>query len=130
MAPIRRVPQTLAALGILNVWIVRFNRETEFRGGDAKNLPEEFAVYGLPRWMVFATGAAKISLALTLLAGLRVKGVTRPAATMLALLMGGAMVMHAKAGDRPKKYAPAATILTLSTVAAILGDDADEDVEV
>ena len=119
MKPIGRVAQVLAALGILNVWIVRFNRETEFRGGSAKNLPEEFEVYGLPRWMVFATGAAKISLALTLLAGLRVAGVTRPAATTLALLMSGAMAMHAKAGDSPKKYVPAATIFTLSTVAAL-----------
>ena len=117
-----RIAQALAALGILNVWIVRFNRETEFRGGEAKNLPEEFEVYGLPRWMVFATGSAKISLALALLAGLKVRGVTRPAAATLALLMSGAMGMHAKAGDPPKKYAPAATILTLSTVAAIVGD--------
>ncbi len=122
-----RIAQVLAALGILNVWIVRFNRETEFRGGSAKNLPEEFEVYGLPKWMGYATGVTKISLALTLLAGLRVRGVTRPAATMLALLMSGAMSMHAVAGDTPKKYVPAATIFTLSTVAAIAASDEGSD---
>ncbi len=122
MKPIGRIAQVLAALGILNVWIIRFNRETEFRGGSAKNLPEEFEVYGLPRWMVFATGATKISLALTLLLGLRYPRVTRPAATTLALLMSGAISMHARAGDSPKKYLPAITIFGLSTVAAIAAD--------
>lgn len=115
---VTKIAQTLAALGILNVWIVRFNKETEFRGGSATNLPEEFEVYGLPRWMVYATGAAKISLALALLAGLRDKRLTRPAASALAALMLGAVAMHLKAGDRPKKFLPAATILTLSLGAA------------
>ena len=80
MRVVGRIAQTLAALGILNVWIVRFNRETEFRGGSATNLPEEFDVYGLPRWMVYVTGATKVSLALTLLAGLRAPRLVRPAA--------------------------------------------------
>lgn len=119
MPAIGKIAQTLAALGILNVWIVRFNKETEFRGGDAKNLPEEFEVYGLPRWMVYATGAAKISLALALLVGLRERRLTRPAASALAALMLGAVTMHLKAGDGPKKFFPAATILTLSVVAAV-----------
>ena len=98
---------------------MRFNRETEFRGGEAKNLPEEFEVYGLPRWMVYTTGATKISLALALLVGLREPRLTHPAATALATLMAGAVGMHLKVGDEPKKYAPAATILGLSTVAAV-----------
>ena len=119
MPNVGRIAQTLAALGILNVWIVRFNKETEFRGGSAKNLPEEFDVYGLPRWMVYVTGATKISLALTLLAGLRVPRLVRPAATALAVLMAGAVGMHLKVGDRPKKFAPAATILVLSSIAAV-----------
>ena len=121
MRSVGRVAQTLAALGILNVWTVRFNRETEFRGGEATNLPEEFEVYGLPSWMVYATGATKISLALALLVGLREPRLVRPAATALAVLMAGAIGMHLKVGDQPKKYAPAATILTLSTIAAVAG---------
>ena len=36
-----------AGLWILNVWILRFNKETEFRGGDAKNMLEEFQTYGI-----------------------------------------------------------------------------------
>ena len=41
--------------------------------------------------------------------------------------MTGAMTMHAKAGDSPKKYVPAATIFTLSTVAAIASSDSEPD---
>ena len=36
-----------AGLWILNVWILRFNKETEFRGGDAINMLEEFHETGL-----------------------------------------------------------------------------------
>ena len=114
-----KIAQALAALGILNVWLVRFNRQTEFRGGSAENLPEEFEVYGLPHWMVYTTGAAKISLALALLAGLREPRLTRPAASALAVLMAGAIAAHVKVGDAPKKSAPAAGILVLSATAAI-----------
>ena len=125
MRSVGRAAQTLAALGILNVWTVRFNRETEFRGGDAKNLPEEFEVYGLPKWMVYATGAAKVSLAFALLAGLRQPRLTQPAATALAGLMTGAVGMHLKVGDEPKKFAPAASILALSTIAALAAGSED-----
>ena len=115
------IAQTLAALGILNVWILRWNKETQFRGGDAKNLREEFAVYGFPSWVVYATGAVKISLALLLLIGLWVSALVRPAALALGVLMVGAVAMHVRAGDRPKKALPASTILVLSLVAAIAG---------
>ena len=31
----------ITALGIFNVWILRYNKATKFRGGQAKNLKEE-----------------------------------------------------------------------------------------
>ena len=111
------IAQSLAVLGILNVWIIRFNRETQFRGGDATNLREEFAVFGFPGWVVYATGFVKVSLALLLIAGLWAAELVRPAA--LALLMVGAIAMHIRAGDRPKKALPASTILVLSVLAAV-----------
>ena len=46
------VGQVIAALGIFNVWIIRFGKATNWRGGDAKNLKDEFQVYGLPGWSV------------------------------------------------------------------------------
>lgn len=47
--------QLVIALGILNVWLLRFGKTTAWRGGAAKNMKEEFAVYGLPSWSVGVT---------------------------------------------------------------------------
>jgi len=38
----------IISLGIFNVWIIRYNQKTDWRGGFAKYLKEEFEVYGLP----------------------------------------------------------------------------------
>ena len=46
------VIQIVVALGIVNVWILRPGRSTGWRGGQAKNMKEEFAVYGLPAWFI------------------------------------------------------------------------------
>jgi hypothetical protein len=35
--------QIIIALGIFNVWIIRYGKETNWRGGEAKNMKEEFA---------------------------------------------------------------------------------------
>ena len=59
MSFIGTIGQLGAALWILNVWILRFNKETEYRGGDAKNLPQEFDVYGFPKGTVYLVGATK-----------------------------------------------------------------------
>ena len=32
----------IIALGILNVWLLRFNKKTEWRGAGAENMNEEF----------------------------------------------------------------------------------------
>jgi hypothetical protein len=37
--------QVIIALGIFNVWIVRYGKETSWRGGDAINMQEEFSAY-------------------------------------------------------------------------------------
>ena len=48
MESICSIAQLIIALGILNVWLLRFNKATIYRGGSAKNMKEEFATYGLP----------------------------------------------------------------------------------
>ena len=53
METVGLVAQIAAALWILNVWILRFNKETEYRGGDAKNMREEFKTYGIPPWAMY-----------------------------------------------------------------------------
>ena len=111
--------QLAAALWILNVWILRFNKETDYRGGGAKNLPEEFDVYGFPSGTVYLVGAAQIILALLLIVGLWVDVLVTPSAGLLALLMVGAVAMHYRVGDRPKKALPATSVLVLSVLALV-----------
>ncbi|MEO6445228.1 MAG: DoxX family protein, partial [Gemmatimonadaceae bacterium] len=58
--------QLAVALGLLNVWLIRSGKATAWRGGQAANIREEFAVYGLPHWFAVVVGAAKVSLAILL----------------------------------------------------------------
>ena len=54
---------TVAAV-VLNVWLFRFGKATIYRGGDATNMTEEFAAYGLSETMVYLVGGLKILAAL------------------------------------------------------------------
>ncbi len=118
-----RIAQVGAAGWILNVWFNRFNRDTGYRGGDAKNMKEEFAVYGFSEKQMYAVGATKVGLALALLIGLFVPKIVRPAAIGLGAFMVGAIGMHVKVGDPLKRAAPAITVLSMSGVAAFLADN-------
>ena len=108
--------QVFVALAILNVWILRFGKTTAWRGGDAKNMREEFAVYGLPSWFLGIIGFFKILLAALLIVGVWVPWLSQPAAVGMALLMLGAVVMHFKVRDPVKKSLPAFTLLLLCLV--------------
>lgn len=108
--------QTIVALGLLNVWLLRFKRTTAYRGGQARTMPEEFAAYGLPGWSTYVIGALKISGALFLLLGIWVHPVVAPAALLIGTLMLGALSMHLKIGDPVKKSVPAFVMLTLCVV--------------
>jgi hypothetical protein len=108
--------QAIAALVILNVWTLRFGRATAYRGGTARNMAEEFAVYGLPPWSVLVVGTAKVSCALALLLGFLVPSLVDPAAALLGLLMTGAVAMHVKVGDPLRKTYPAAGMAAICAV--------------
>jgi uncharacterized membrane protein YphA (DoxX/SURF4 family) len=124
MKNIGRIAQVGAAAWILNVWFNRFNKDTGYRGGEATNMKEEFAEYGLSEQQMYAVGAAKVGLAVALLIGLFVPKIVRPAALGLAAFMVGALGMHIKVSDPVKRSAPAITVLSLSMIAALAaGDD-------
>ena len=124
MKNIGRIAQVGAAGWILNVWFNRFDRDTGYRGGEATNMKEEFAEYGLSEQQMYAVGATKVGLAVALLVGVFVPKVTRPAALGLAAFMLGAIGMHIKVGDPVKRSAPALTVLGLSSVAALAAGNA------
>lgn len=121
---IASVLQLIIALGLLNVWVVRFNRPTNYRGGAAKTLPQEFAAYGLPSWFVYVIGFLKISIALVLIAKLIVPVVMGTisvyALVLLAVLMMGAIMMHLKVHDPITKFLPALGILGMTVGALVL----------
>lgn len=112
--------QILIALGIFNVWLVRPRKATEWRGGTAHNLKEEFAAYGLPGWFMAAVGCLKLLCALLLIVGIWVPVVTQPAAIALALLMLGAVTMHFKVKDPVQRSLPAFAMLGLCLLVAFL----------
>jgi hypothetical protein len=114
-----QIVQTIVALGLLNVWLIRANMSTAYRGGNAKNIKEEFAVYGLPGWFCTVVGVLKISSAILLLVGLWIPSLVLPAALMVTGLMLGAVTMHAKVKDPIVKTIPAALMLGMSI--AIVG---------
>lgn len=111
--------QLVIALGLLNVWLLRTGKSTAWRGGDASNMREEFAAYGLPLWFMWVIGALKVTLAILLLVGLWVTPLTRPAAMGVVVLMLGAVAMHFKVGDPLRKSLPAISMLVLSLIVVV-----------
>jgi len=117
---IGKLAQTGAALWILTVWFFRFNKDTGYRGGDATNMKEEFAEYGMSEKTMYAVGATKVALATAMLVGHRVPKLVRPASAGLATLMVGAIGMHVKVKDPIKRSLPAISVLTMSAISAWL----------
>jgi hypothetical protein len=112
--------QIVVALGLLNVWLLRFNRPTPYRAGNARSMAEEFAAYGLPKWLLWIVGAVKVSCAVCLVAGIWIPVLVAPAAVAITVLMVGAIAMHLKVNDPLIKAVPASTVLAL--VAIILAN--------
>lgn len=119
MEYVRMIAQLIIALGILNVWLLRFNKASAYRAGTAKTMREEFANYGLPLWFMWVVGGLKTLFALSLLAGFWLPELIRPAAIGMVLLMLGAIAMHIKVGDTLKKASPASIMFILSLVLVI-----------
>ena len=105
--------QLAVGLGLLNVWLIRAGSATDYRGGESQTLREEFGAYGLPDAAFYAVGAAKVLSGLVLVAGLWLDLPVRAAAGIVALLMVGALVMHGKVSDPPKRSVPAALMFLM-----------------
>jgi len=114
------VLQIIVALGLLNVWLLRGGSATEYRGGGAQTLKEEFAEYGLPEWFFYLIGALKVGSALALLIGIWLPVLIQPAAALVVMLMLGAVSMHLKVKDPFKKMVPALLMLLMSGTIVLL----------
>lgn len=110
----KSLAQIVVGLGLINVWLLRFNRATAFRGGNATSMREEFSVYGLPSPLLYVVGSSKLVCALLLLVGLWIPSLATPAAAVVSILMIGAILMHVRVGDPILKSLPAISVLALS----------------
>jgi len=108
------------AISVLNVWLIRFGNSTQWRGGNAQNMKDEFSAYGLPIWFMYVIGALKVLLSLLLILSIWYGSLELYAAGGMAFLMIGAVVMHLKVKDPIKKSFPAALFLTLSIAVLLI----------
>jgi len=99
------------SITLLNVWLVRFNKKTIYRGGDAHSMREEFTVYGLPTWFMYIVGFLKIILALLMIVGIWFTSINLYCYILLSILMIGAIIMHLKVRDPIIKSIPALCVL-------------------
>ena len=110
---IHTVLQLVTALGLLNVWLLRSSSATSYRGGSAQSLKEEFSAYGLPDAAFYVVGTLKVGAAIALLIGMWVPTLVQPAASLVAVLMVGAVSMHVRVSDPIVKSVPALAMLAL-----------------
>jgi uncharacterized membrane protein YkgB len=101
-------------ISIVNVWLFRFNKATPWRGGEAKSMKDEFKAYGLPETLMYVIGGLKLLAALAILVSIWVPHLAFYGATLMAVLMLGAIAMHIKVSDPLKKSLPAFIFLILS----------------
>lgn len=112
--------QVIIAIGLLNVWLFRASQSTPYRGGSAESMREEFAVYGLPAFMMYAVGTLKVLISLSMIAGIWLPFLVLPSATVLILLMLGAFSMHLKVKDPLVKAVPSLLMLGMAIAVVIL----------
>ena len=103
--------QLIISVGLINVWLFRFNKVTEYRGGGGNNMKEEFQAYGLPIWLMYVVGFLKIAIAIMLIVSIWIKELLEYNLWLLSVLMFGAVLMHLKVKDPIKKSYPALSIL-------------------
>ncbi len=109
-----KIAQLVLSLGLLNVWLLRFSKATAYRGGSAKTMREEFAVYGLPEAMLYVVGGLKLLVAVLMIVGFWLPVVVAPAAAVVSILMIGAILMHLKVKDPVIRFVPALGVFLLS----------------
>ena len=99
---------------VTNVWLFRFNKETPYRGGNSKNMIEEFATYGLDLNIMYLVGTLKIVASVGLIIGLLKTKISIYSSLLMSVLMIGAIYFHYKISDHAIKYFPSILMLLCS----------------
>jgi hypothetical protein len=106
--------QCYVAWFVFSVWTWRFHLETSFRAMGATSIPGEFAAYGYPDYFWKIIMLLKLCAATCLVVGLLMPEVTSYGASVLVILMAGAVVSHFKIGDPPSRSLASGLMLVLS----------------
>ena len=88
--------QLIISIGLINVWLFRFNKATEYRGSTAQNMKEEFIAYGLPEWSMYLVGFLKVAIAIMLIVSIWVEVLLLYNLIVLAGLMTAATFASAE----------------------------------
>ena len=99
---------------VMNVWLFRLNKESPYRGGNAKTMIQEFTAYGLDVNIMYIIGSLKIIASLGLIIGLLKTKISVYSSILMAILMIGAIYFHFKISDPAIKYFPSALMLACS----------------
>lgn len=113
--------QVFVSFSILNVWLLRYNQPTKWRGGNATTILEEFKAYGLPEWSCYAVGTLKVLFSVLLLLAIWFPELRLLAALGLAVMLLGSLAMHLKIKDPLIKSLPAMAFLILCIIIAFYG---------
>jgi hypothetical protein len=103
-------------ISILNVWFIRTGKPTQWRGGEASSLKEEFTNYGLPIWFMYLIGFLKVGSAAVLFISIWKPELELYGAAGIAILMAGAIAMHIRISDPLKRSFPAFSFLILALI--------------
>ena len=102
MFTLSAIAQLIVAVSIVIVWVFRH-----------ENIVKEFEQYGLSGLTRSAVGAAKISLATLLVAGIWYPGLVLIPALMMGFLMISAQYFHFKVSNSMQKRLPSLALLLL-----------------
>ena len=108
------ISQLIVSLGILNSWLIRFNKKSIYRGSTANSLLEEFKIYGYPVWFFYTIGTLKVVFAVMIFTGFWNKNLLTIGSIGMIILMIGAIFSHIKIRDPLIKFVPAIVILSLT----------------
>jgi len=117
---IQNTLQAIVGLAIINVWILRKDKPSQWRARNARTLQEEFATYGLSSSTLYAVGFCKLALAMAFILGIWIPQLTRFAAGGLTLFLLAALVAHWSVHDPFRKSVPAATLASLTASILLL----------
>jgi hypothetical protein len=101
-------------ISIVNVWFIQFNKPTPWRAVGANSMREEFRAYGFSETIMYIIGGLKVFSALAIFVSIWVPALLLPAASLMTILMIGAIFMHLKIKDPLKKSLPALIFLLIS----------------